>query len=165
MWAGRYFQTPKFHQVSWKILEIFPWDIFEQNFLLRLYSRVKKNVKILQKHSSRLFLKAVLLNFCSLFLHNKSSWQHLKTLIFTQKMIMVFLWFWNIKLRTILFMGNCQNLFNHGVIILSKSNNSYLYWNIRASASRWFYYKILLWNFKYYRMQIKKVSYWLTSKQ
>ena len=40
-----------------------------------------------------------------------------------------------------------------------------LYWNIRAPASRWFYYKRLLWNFKYYLVQIKKVSYWLTSKQ
>ena len=37
--------------------------------------------------------------------------------------------------------------------------------NIHASASRWFYYKTLLWNFKYYRLQIKKVSYWLTSNQ
>ena len=40
-----------------------------------------------------------------------------------------------------------------------------LYWNIRTSASRWFYYKTLLWNFKYCRVQIEKVSYWLSSKQ
>ena len=40
-----------------------------------------------------------------------------------------------------------------------------LYQNIRAPASRWFYYKILFWSFKYYCVQIKKVSYWLTSKQ
>ena len=40
-----------------------------------------------------------------------------------------------------------------------------LYWNICASASRWFYYKTALWNFKYCRVQIEKVSYWLSSKQ
>ena len=35
--------------------------------------------------------------------------------------------------------------------------------SIETSASQeagGFYYKILLWNFKYYRLQIKKVSYW-----
>ena len=31
-----------------------------------------------------------------------------------------------------------------------------LHWNIRTSARRWFCHKILLWNFKYYRVQIKK---------
>ena len=36
-----------------------------------------------------------------------------------------------------------------------------IYWNICASASRWFYYILLHWNFKYYRVQIKSVSYWL----
>ena len=40
-----------------------------------------------------------------------------------------------------------------------------LYENIRASARRWFYYKILVWSFKYYRVQIKKASYRLTNKQ
>ena len=40
-----------------------------------------------------------------------------------------------------------------------------LYRNIRASASWWFHYKTLLWNFKYCRVQMKKVSYWLSSKQ
>ena len=40
-----------------------------------------------------------------------------------------------------------------------------LYWNIRTSASRWFYYKTLLWNFKYCREQIENVCHWLTSKQ
>ena len=40
----------------------------------------------------------------------------------------------------------------------------YLYRNIRTSTSRSFYYKMLLWNFKYYRVQIENVSYWFTSK-
>ena len=39
-----------------------------------------------------------------------------------------------------------------------------LYCNIRASASKWFYFKTLPWNFKYCLVQIE-VSYWLISKQ
>ena len=48
----------------------------------------------------------------------------------------------------------------HEDIILNRSKN-----NNRASASRWFYYKTLFWNFKYCHMQIEKVSYWFSSKQ
>ena len=55
--------------------------------------------------------------------------------------------------------------FDHGVKILNRSNNSKISIETRASASRWFYYKILLWDFKYYCVQIKKVSYCFTSKQ
>ena len=40
-----------------------------------------------------------------------------------------------------------------------------IYWNIRTSASRWFYYKTLNWNFKYCCVQIENVSYWLKDKQ
>ena len=47
--------------------------------------------------------------------------------------------------------------------MLNRSNKSQI--SIETTTSRWFYYKILLWNFKYYHVQIKKVSYWLTSKQ
>ena len=40
-----------------------------------------------------------------------------------------------------------------------------IYWNIRTSASRWFYYKTTHWNFKYSRVQIENAYYWLTDKQ
>ena len=53
----------------------------------------------------------------------------------------------------------------HGDIILHRSQLVDLYWNIYASASKWFYYKTLFWNFKYCCVQIEKVSYWLSSKQ
>ena len=36
---------------------------------------------------------------------------------------------------------------------------------IKNNGAKWYYYKKLPWNFKYYRVQIKKVSYWHTSKQ
>ena len=36
---------------------------------------------------------------------------------------------------------------------------------MRASASRWFYYKALLWNLKYCCEQIENLSYWLTAEQ
>ena len=35
---------------------------------------------------------------------------------------------------------------------------------MRASASRWFYYKTY-WDFKYCRVQVENVSHWLTDKQ
>ena len=60
------------------------------------------------------------------------------------------------------------NWCHHGDIILNRSSNlkiSIKTFVFRISASRWFYYKTQLWNFKYYRVQIEKVSYWLTSKQ
>ena len=41
----------------------------------------------------------------------------------------------------------------------------HLYWNNCVSASRCFYYKKVVWNFKYYHVQIGKVSCWFTSKQ
>ena len=40
-----------------------------------------------------------------------------------------------------------------------------IFWNIRASASRWFYYKTIHWNFKYSRVQIENAYYWLTENQ
>ena len=40
-----------------------------------------------------------------------------------------------------------------------------LYSNISTSASRWFYYKSLFWNFKHWRVQRENVSYCFTVKQ
>ena len=49
--------------------------------------------------------------------------------------------------------------------LLQSNDIKDLSWNLRASASRWFYYKVLPWNFKHYHLQVGNVSYWLTSKQ
>ena len=40
-----------------------------------------------------------------------------------------------------------------------------LYWIIHASVSQCFYYKTLLWNFKYCLVQTENVFYWFTVKQ
>ena len=47
----------------------------------------------------------------------------------------------------------------HGDIILNRSQLVDLYWNIYASASKWFYNKTLFWNFKYCCVQIEKALF------